>query len=160
MALLKYWKYVNRNPVVPHDVLSILNGCKLTWWVCDPCISFFNLVIQNSSLGTYCGITLWCMLQNLTYHMSACFVNELTSPYTFSICMKVKGSCIMPTVTTTSTLRWIYTKELVIETSSRFEFAAAHVPGMPGMFPPAIAAIPTCITTRASRTCCDACRDR
>ena len=42
----------------------------------------------------------------------------------------------------------------------------AHAPGMPGTFPPAAEfkgkhelAIPACITTRASRTCRDACRD-
>ena len=43
----------------------------------------------------------------------------------------------------------------------------AHAPGMPGTFSPAAdfkwnrwLAIPACITARAWRTCCDACRDR
>ena len=43
----------------------------------------------------------------------------------------------------------------------------AHAPGMPEMFSPAAdfkrnrkLAIPACITSRASRTCRDACRDR
>ena len=37
----------------------------------------------------------------------------------------------------------------------------AHAPGMPGAFsPPAQVSDPTCITSHASRTCRDACRDR
>ena len=39
----------------------------------------------------------------------------------------------------------------------------AHAPGMPGTFSPpptSKLAIHACITARASRTCCDACRDR
>ena len=41
------------------------------------------------------------------------------------------------------------------------QLPVAHAPGMPGTFPGhRMLAIPTCITTRAWRTCREACRDR